>query len=314
MISHVMTVARPDRISVCVCTFKRPEMLARLLDAVAGQVRDPLFSFDVVVVDNDGQRSSEEVVRHARRRAGIDVIYDCEVVQNISLARNRAIRNATGNLVAFLDDDEYPVEDWLVRLYRTLKTHGADGVLGPVVPHFPPGAPGWLKRGKFLDRRRLSSGTRITARDGRTGNVLLLRSIFTETMGWFDPAFGKTGGEDSAFFRRQLDNKRVFIWCDEAVAYESVPPERWHASFYVRKYLRSGTVDGELMRTGELHWGAVAKNLFILFGCLAVAPFSLGVPKHLRVRIIQKLAYCGGVVTAFAGFSVLRDRDEARQP
>ena len=302
-----------DRISVCVCTYRRPEMLERLLSALGRQVRDESFTFDVVVVDNDSTRSAEHVVRNVYLGEDVAANYDCEPVQNIALARNRAIRNAGGNLVAFLDDDEYPVEDWLVRMYRTLKTHNADGVLGPVVPDFPAGAPTWLKKGKFLDRHRLPSGTAITARDGRTGNVLLLRSIFTEAMGWFDPAFGRTGGEDSDFFRRQLDDNRVFVWCDEAIAYETVPQDRWNASFYVRKHLRSGTIDGELMRTGQLDSAAVPKNILMFLACLGVVPFSFAARKHVRVRLIRKLAYCAGVVSAYGGWSLLRDRDDAHR-
>ena len=53
-------------ISVCICTFKRPALLAVLLDALGDQVTDGLFTFDIVVVDNDASRSSEVLVREQR--------------------------------------------------------------------------------------------------------------------------------------------------------------------------------------------------------------------------------------------------------
>jgi succinoglycan biosynthesis protein ExoM len=298
-----------NRISVCVCTFRRQQLLAGLLDALALQTA-PDFSFDIVVVDNDDQRSAEPIVAAFRQRTGIAVIYDCESERNISRARNRAIRNATGNLIAFIDDDETPDSHWLLHLHRTFVGADVDGVLGPVLPEFPASAPAWLKKAKVFSRRRLATGARIGEGDGRTGNVLLKRKLFSEEGCWFDPAFGRTGGEDSDFFNRQFARGGFFVWCDEAAVTETVPPERWKVSFHVKRLLRAGTTDGELMRAGKLRSdGLVARNAVILCGCAAVLAPSLLLPKHLWVRVAQKLAYSGGVVAAYCGLSLLRNRE-----
>jgi glycosyltransferase involved in cell wall biosynthesis len=305
-----MSPVTRDRISVCICTFKRPDMLARSLDGVASQLRDSSFSIEVVVADNDSGRSAEAAVRLFQSRGVVDTIYVCQPEQNISLARNTAIQHATGNLIAFIDDDECPSRDWLIQLYRTLKAHKAAGALGPVLPEFPAGSPAWLKRGRFCERPRRATGTAITAADGRTGNVLLARSLFPDGQAWFDPSFGRTGGEDSDFFSRQLREGRVFRWCDEAPVYELVPPERWSSIFYVKRHLRSGTQDGEWMREGRLpSSGQVVRNALILCACMVLAPVSMLMPKQIWVSVLRKLAYCGGVLTAYYGMSVLRYRD-----
>jgi len=305
-----LTPAAPDRISVCICTFKRPVMLARLFERLDDQVDGSGFVFDVVVVDNDLSRSAEQTVANAKRNCRVSIIYDCEPRQNISLARNRAIRNATGNLIAFIDDDEAPVPDWLARLHFTLRECNADGVLGPVVPEFPPGAPRWLESLRSFQRRRLSTGTPIASEDARTGNLLIRRSIFVDENEWFDAAFGRTGGEDSDFFGRQSRQRRVFVWCDEAPVYETVPPERWRVSYHVKRYLRSGTLDGERMRAGSLpSRGLIVWNLALFFACAVITPFSLVLRRHITTRVLQKLAYCGGMITAFYGVSLLRYRD-----
>src|SRR4051812_43658953 len=241
-----------DRISVCICTYKRPQLLLSLLNALEHQDLDGSFTFDVVVVDNDVDRSSESAVRRFTAASQLSIAYDCEPERNISLTRNRAICNADGNLIAFIDDDECPVRDWLKRLHQTMDAASADGALGPVLPDFPPAAPSWLKRGRFFDRQRHPTGTRISAKDARTGNLLLKRSIFTEGQNWFDPAFGRTGGEDTDFFGRQFRTGGVFVWCDEAIAHEIVPPDRWTIAFHVKRLLRAGTIDGEMIRAGSL--------------------------------------------------------------
>src|SRR5450759_4896718 len=106
-------------ISVCICTFKRPAMLAKALEGVLSQNTNDNFTFEVVVVDNDCNRAAEDTVRRLQLQTGIRIIYDCEPEQNISLTRNRTIRNAEGVLIAFIDDEELPEQNWLLELLNT---------------------------------------------------------------------------------------------------------------------------------------------------------------------------------------------------
>ena len=171
-------------------------MLARLLKALLTQDTGGLFAFEIVVVDNDANRTAEPVVRAAAIDSTILVKHDYERERNISLARNRAVRIADGDLIAFIDDDEHPGADWLQRLYRTMTASAADVVLAPVLPEYPPEAPAWLHKARVFRRRRYPTGTRIGPDDARTGNVLIKGDLFAGDEPWFDPMFGRTGGED----------------------------------------------------------------------------------------------------------------------
>jgi succinoglycan biosynthesis protein ExoM len=57
---------------------------------------------------------------------------------------------ARGTLVAMIDDDELPGDDWLLQLLRTLVARRADGVLGPVRPLFEAPPPQWILRERLL--------------------------------------------------------------------------------------------------------------------------------------------------------------------
>ncbi len=69
----------------------------------------------------------------------------------------RSVANARGNLIAFIDDDEFPDDDWLMNHLRTLLAAKADGILGPVKPHFDGEAPAWLVRSGLLERSSLKT-------------------------------------------------------------------------------------------------------------------------------------------------------------
>ena len=226
-------------ISVCICTYKRPQPLKHLLEELRSQDTGGAFSYSIVVVDNDQSRSAESVVADFAASSTIPIKYCTESQQNIPLARNKAVENAEGDLIAFIDDDEFPIKRWLLTLFEALNKYGADGVLGPVKPYFENEPPKWVIQGKFYDRPSYPTGFVIDWRKGRTGNVLLKRVLFSDSAQRFNPAFRT--GEDQDFFRRQIEKGHVFVWCHEAMAYEVVPAARWNRSFMIRRALLQGS-------------------------------------------------------------------------
>ena len=74
----------------------------------------------------------------------------------------------------------------------------------------------------MFDRLRHRTGTKIDAREARTGNALVNAEWFRTEMP-FDPKFANTGGEDYDFFSRIKARGARFEWCDEAEVFEAVP-------------------------------------------------------------------------------------------
>jgi succinoglycan biosynthesis protein ExoM len=189
-------------ISVCICTYQRPDMLLRLLRALEPQRHEDRFSFSIVVADNDRYGSARKVVDSFRSRSGLSVTYCSQTRRNIALTRNAAIAHASGDFIAFIDDDEFPAADWLLRLYMTLAGGTAAAVLGPVRPHFESPPPQWVVKGRFCERPEYPTGTVIHWQHCRTGNVLFRRSALPPAVPPFREEFG-TGGEDKDFFMRR---------------------------------------------------------------------------------------------------------------
>ncbi|MFY4730942.1 glycosyltransferase family 2 protein, partial [Nitrospira sp. BLG_2] len=138
------TAGAAPHISVCICTLKRPALLRRLLEALVKQDTGGVFSFSIVVVDNDEAESARAIVEECRALSQVRITYCTEPRRNIALARNKAIQNAKGDFIAFIDDDEFPGNGWLGHLFATCRKYRASGVLGPVKPFFPQPPPEWL--------------------------------------------------------------------------------------------------------------------------------------------------------------------------
>src|SRR3569832_1682219 len=97
VLASVMNNVRIPHISVCVCTYKRPQLLERLLTALSSQETKGLFKYSIVVADNDRSRSAEKVVSDRLPASGVAITYCVEPQQNIALARNKAVQNAIGD-------------------------------------------------------------------------------------------------------------------------------------------------------------------------------------------------------------------------
>src|ERR1051326_8119836 len=124
--------AAVPHVCVCICTYRRPELLKRLLQSLKDQETGGTFTFSVVVADNDKSGSGRQTVAESAAEGAVTVTYCIEPRQNIALARNRALEAATGDYIAFIDDDEFPERQWLSLMLAACARYGSDGVLGPV--------------------------------------------------------------------------------------------------------------------------------------------------------------------------------------
>ena len=292
------------QISVCICTFKRPELLRELLDRLNHQRTEGLFAYGVVVADNDPGQSARPVVTALSSASPLWVTYCFEPRQNIALARNKALQHAQGDFIAFIDDDEYPEDDWLSNLFKTCVSYQVDGVLGPVKPYFESEPPTWVKKGRFFDRPTFDTGYRLNWDQARTGNVLFRRDILNAFDTPFRPEFD-TAGEDVDFFRRMMEKGRTFIWCNEAVVHEVVPSSRCKRSYLLKRAL----LRGSNFPKHPAHRLRNATRSLIAVPCYTLAlPVLALFGQHLFLAYLIKLLDHSSRLLAYAGFSSVTRR------
>jgi succinoglycan biosynthesis protein ExoM len=289
-------------ITICICTYKRVHLLPRLLNGLVLQETNGLFTFSIVVVDNDAAKSAEKLITDFASTSKIRTSYYVEPNQNIALARNKAVQNAQGNFVCLIDDDEFPVRDWLLTLFTAYKRYGVDGVLGPIKPYFDKGSPRWVIKGKFYERMTHNTGHLISGNQGRTGNVLLNRELFSTSESPFRPKF--RSGEDQDFFTRMIAKGHRFVWCNEAVAYETVPPTRWKRSFMLRRALLRGSMQ---RNKEDFGFASIGKSIVAVPIYVTALPFGFLVGQHRGMAILVRLCDHLGKLLAVLGLSPVGD-------
>jgi glycosyltransferase involved in cell wall biosynthesis len=275
------------------------------LDAVKAQSTRG-FTYSIVVVDNDITQSAGGTVRERAVGSPVELLYVREDEPNISRARNRAVASARGDYIAFIDDDEVPASSWLLKLHEACLAFGADGVLGPVIPRFETTPPHWLVKSELCIRNSFPTGTRLTSQnDLRTGNILLARSLFDGLETPFDPALGRTGGEDTDFLGRLLKAGRSFVWCQEALVYETVPVERQTLRYYLRRATLRGMTEAD--KVGFWNLGT-AKSICAIPIYAAALPFLSLLGYHLFARYLVRTCHHLGKILTQLGVRLVADR------
>jgi len=244
-----------DSISICIATYRRPKPLARLLDSLLRLKIPSDVVVEIIVVDNDKEESAREVV--AARSLDLKPRYFVECRKNIAHARNRALAEARGRWLLFIDDDEVADENWLNAYLEMLDSVECDGLFGPVIPKLEEVVTPWLDVETFYTPARHVTGTELGITDLWTSNAILRRKLFAGRE--FDPAYGRSGGEDNELFGRLVATGARFLWCDDARITEFLPPAPRTASIVLapasrlqrgmRLYTASQHVDPRRLRS-----------------------------------------------------------------
>jgi len=291
-------------VSICICTFRRPGPLLRLLRSLARL--DPASpSYEIIVVDNDAERSGEPAIREARAE-GITLQYLVEPQRGIARARNRSVEPAQGAFVAFIDDDEEADPQWLMNLYAEVVGHGATGGVGPVVPRFHDETPRWCIDGGFFERQRCPTGTVLERTGLRTGNALVRRERLMELAGPFDERLALSGGEDTDLFMRLIENGARIIAVDTAVVWEHLAPNRTTVSFLLRRRFLVGIGSARVYAATEPDVRRNEQVLRWLTSGLAAGVTGLLLLPASRVRGLDRLSLAArylGRCAYYSGFS-----------
>jgi glycosyltransferase involved in cell wall biosynthesis len=282
------------RISVILCTYNRAQSLIKALESVAAQTLPESVQWEVLVVDNNSRDQTREVVEKFCCHRADRFRYLFEPQQGKSHALNTGIREARGDILAFVDDDVTVEPTWLQNLTAPLHESEWSGSGGRIFLDQNLSPPGWLAlRGPYslggvlvLFDRGNDPGELDWAPYGT--NMAFRKSMF-EKYGGFRTDLGPTPGseirgEDTEFGRRLMLAGERLRYEPRAIVYHSVPEKRLCKQYFLNWYFDFGRA---LIREGGrgpdicgiprpyfsmLKTGATSMAVFTLRWMLALKP------------------------------------------
>lgn len=271
--------------TVALCTHNHADRLVRTL-ADLNTLKQPEAGWEFLVIDNGCVDDTPKLLTRHVWPVGWQVRVVREVKLGLSNARNRAIVEARGDYVIFMDDDETADPDWLCAYERLIRAKEPDAFGSRIQVLYEDQRPAWLtdELSAFLgELNRAEDIVRLV--DPYTsfnGGNFGIRKAVCDQIGLFDDMLGRkgrvnTGGEEVDFYRRLLANGLKVWWTPEAIIHHRIQASKLKRSYFLDLHYRQGRVEGtrtrgkasripplylygQLLRAGSSAWRVYLEN------------------------------------------------------
>jgi glycosyltransferase involved in cell wall biosynthesis len=245
-------------VTVALCTHNRLDRLRRTLAALQA-LTGPPQPWELLVVDNASSDGTAEYLANSSwHPLGAPTRVVREGTLGLSNARNRAISQAAGEYLLFIDDDETPHSKWLVNHAAAMAEHQPDALGGPIDVQFVDGArPDWLQDELLGFIGKIDHGGEgrwLTAPETPIfgGNFAFKRSVF-DRIGRFDSRLGRLGaanfgGEDIEIYARLLRERCRVRWVSNALIYHRVEGPKLRRQYFLDLHFKQGRQEGAKAR------------------------------------------------------------------
>lgn len=272
-----MTLASvPPKLSVVICTYNRASSLRQTLRSLATlDVRG--LTGEIIVVDNNSSDDTRAAIEAFLPDAPLPARYLFESRQGLSHARNTGIDAASGDIIAFTDDDVLVGRRWLHEIAAAFECDSPAAVGGKILPKWPDAPPNWLgpELHDFLGLLDHGDEPKLMTEPALWGaNFAFRRDVF-RTMR-FRSKLGRTGdklynGEDSDLLMLLIERGERVVYWPRAVVHHNIPLGRLTKAYFRKWHWDAGEMAAHLMPR------QVTRSL-------------LGIPYHVYRATAQELA------------------------
>ncbi|XID93094.1 glycosyltransferase family 2 protein [Paenibacillaceae bacterium WGS1546] len=286
--------------TVAICTHNRAKDTAEAIGSVLLQDFDKK-EIEIVVVDNGSTDDTAQMVNGLRHRHGARIRYVFEPKLGLSIARNRAIREACGEFILFLDDDALAASQWVRHIVDVFERDPAIGCVGGKIdPLWESGEPDWIPaehRSVFTILDYSSGVMEMPAPSIPYGaNVAFRRSVFEE-LAPFREDLGRVGrsllsSEESELIARLRAKHKVY-YTPYAPVKHKIAKERTTKKWFLKRMFWQGVSDAVKRR--DTGWAAVLKHAVRMLQAIGASLLSIFHNKRF-IRQIVKVCYRNGAL------------------
>jgi GT2 family glycosyltransferase len=224
-------------ITVAICTYNRSSALEGSVGSSFAQETD--VAFEVLVVDNNSTDDTREVVEKLTQRFP-SLRYVVEKKQGLSHARNRALEEARGEIVAYIDDDCTVLPGWITNVAKAFEDPTVGCAGGRIAVGYPGDKPSWVTPEMEPLFGLYDYGDLPGQTDRVFGGNLLVRRDLARQLGGFSTRLGyqgkkHIGGEDVDFARRVAEAGYSVVYVPDAMAIHHVEPTRISQEWVLRR-------------------------------------------------------------------------------
>ena len=295
------------RVTVVICTYTA-DRLHNLIASVAQLKEQTPVPDEIIVVVNDNEGLAERVRESI---GGITLVTNDR--PGVSHARDAGVAVATGDLVAFIDDDALPGPGWLANLTAPFANDAVMMTSGRIDPSWVIGRPRWFPD-EFLwvvgcSYRGLPDNGAVLRNP--IGASMAIRTSVIETVGTFESKLGRistdgNGCEETEYAIRahRLLPGQVVVLAADSVAHHLVPALRTTPTYFLKRCWREGRSKAILVQITGPQEGLSAERSYVHSTVVKGALRGLRRPRTWT----QSLAMISGLGTTALAYGLHRLR------
>lgn len=236
-------------ISIIICTYNRVDSLKKTLKSLEVMSVSDDIEWELLIVDNNSNDNTRESVNDFIRASGINCRYVFEEKQGLSHARNRGIKEAGGDIIAFTDDDVIVDKFWLQNIEKVFKENHVSCVGGRIFPVWETSCPEWLidNLDLYENLALLDYGDSSFYLDKPKiwGANFAVRKIMFEKYGAFNILLGRVcgklySGEETEFFIKLIENGEKILYSPNIIVRHCIPSKRMRKSYFRKWWFSNG--------------------------------------------------------------------------
>jgi glycosyltransferase involved in cell wall biosynthesis len=240
------------KISVILCTYNRARSLGTALASVVSSAFASGADWEILVVDNNSKDHTRDVIAGFCQRFPERVRYIFGAEQGLSNSRNVGIREARGEILAFVDDDVVVEENWLHNLTACFGDGHWAGAGGRILPPADFLPPRWLalqgpwgQGGALCAQFDFGDDPFELKEKGPYGTNMAFRKEMFEKYGNFRADLGRISdslisNEDTEFGARLMAGGEHLRYEPAAIVYHSIAEQRLNKKYFWRWWFAFG--------------------------------------------------------------------------
>lgn len=294
----------PVELSIAVCTYNRADVLPKCLESLADQSTDSEL-FEVLIIDNNSTDDTKKIAedfcgKHNNFR------YIFEEKQGLSHARNRAIIEAKGKYLAYIDDDAIADKDWGKNILAVIKTDSSMVAFGgPIYPWYKKEKPKWFKD-EFATHSYGKQHFQLTEQNcpfGLSGSNMIFKVEILNKYNGFSAEYGMNGdkiafGEESFLFNKMLKNSENIQYFPNIKISHLVSEKNYSLNDAFKRSIQNGKAIAQIRGSKLLSVDFIKKFSMFCISLFELAIFTLpGIfSKALFYKKLKKIGYFAGYI------------------
>lgn len=222
-------------VSIIICTYNRDKFFSEALESLIKQTENPK-NFEILIVNNNSTDNTENISKEfIQQHPELEINYINEPRQGLSFARNKGIKVAKGEIIAFMDDDAIARKDYVEKIVLNFEKYTEYGAVGgKVIPIYGDNEqePVWMSKyiQGVVSKVDYGDKTKPFSKKYPAGCNMVFRKEIFQKYGYFNTNLVYRGDDKYIFYKLKKHGEKI-LYAPDVLVYHHINRYRIEPEF-----------------------------------------------------------------------------------